>query len=140
MKHEKDNLKPPMRYSAAYPTDALEKLCFGGQPHEVHPKGPQGAPRERAKESGLIQNLAKRLFWDVPVESVEEDSHKRFIIQRVLERGDLEDIRRTVRYYSLPVFVEEAMQIRSLDPMTLAFASCLANTPKESFKCYALTQ
>ena len=25
------------RYSAAYPTDAPEKLCFGGKPHEVRP-------------------------------------------------------------------------------------------------------
>ena len=28
---------PRARYSAAYPTDAPEKLCFGGKPHEVRP-------------------------------------------------------------------------------------------------------
>ena len=38
---------PRVRYSAAYPTDAPEKLCFGGKPHEVRPEGPQGAARER---------------------------------------------------------------------------------------------
>ena len=54
---------PRVRYSAAYPTDAPEKLCFGGKPHEVRPmvwpdrrslRGaksleawPQGAARER---------------------------------------------------------------------------------------------
>ena len=38
---------PRERYSAAYPTDAPEKLCFGGKPHEVRPmvwpdrKGPR---------------------------------------------------------------------------------------------------
>ena len=37
------------RYSTAYPTDAPEKLCFGGKPHEVRPEGPQGAARERFK-------------------------------------------------------------------------------------------
>ena len=37
---------PRVRYSVAYPTDAPEKLCFGGKPHEVRPKGPQGAARE----------------------------------------------------------------------------------------------
>ena len=42
---------PRVRYSAAYPTDAPEKLCFGGKPHEVRPKGPQGAARER---TGLL--------------------------------------------------------------------------------------
>ena len=38
---------PRVRCSAAYPTDAPEKLCFGGKPHEVRPEGPQGAARER---------------------------------------------------------------------------------------------
>ena len=28
---------PRVRCSAAYPTDAPEKLCFGGKPHEVRP-------------------------------------------------------------------------------------------------------
>ena len=28
---------PRARYSVAYPTDAPEKLCFGGKPHEVRP-------------------------------------------------------------------------------------------------------
>ena len=41
---------PRVRYSAAYPTDAPEKLCFGGKPHEVRPKGPQGAAREHVAE------------------------------------------------------------------------------------------
>ena len=38
---------PWVKYSAAYSTDAPEKLCFEGKPHEVRPKGPQGAARER---------------------------------------------------------------------------------------------
>ena len=38
---------PRVKYSAAYSTDAPEKLCFGGKPHEVRPEGPQGAARER---------------------------------------------------------------------------------------------
>ena len=41
------------RYSAAYPTDAPEKLCFGGKPHEVRP-GPQGAARERKVSSADV--------------------------------------------------------------------------------------
>ena len=58
---------PQVRYLAAYPTDAPEKLCFGGKPHEVRPmvwpdrrslRGakslearPQGAARERIENS-----------------------------------------------------------------------------------------
>ena len=45
---------PRVRYSAAYPTDAPEKLCFGGKPHEVRPEGPQGAARERKVSSADV--------------------------------------------------------------------------------------
>ena len=65
---------PRVRYSAAYPTDAPEKLCFGGKPHEVRPmvwpdrrslRGakslearPQGAARE-CKVSSADVGLAR---------------------------------------------------------------------------------
>ena len=50
---------PQMRYSAAYPTDAPEKLIFGGEPHEVRPKGPQGAARELAVKSSEGNKFAR---------------------------------------------------------------------------------
>ena len=106
-----------MGYSAAYPTGA-----------------------ERSLEKGVVRRLSKRLFWDVPIESIEENTHKRFIVQRVLERGGVKDIRQLISYYSLSVVAEEAREIRSLDPVTLSFASCLINQPEESFKCYTSRQ
>ena len=106
-----------MGYSAAYPTGA-----------------------ERCQEDGLVRRLSKRLFWDVPIESIEENTHKRFIVQRVLERGGVKDIRQLISHYSLSVVAEEAREIRSLDPVTLSFASCLINQPEESFKCYTSRQ
>jgi len=48
---------PRARYSAAYPTDAPEKLCFGGKPHEVRPEGPQGAARERIAKGLLYHGV-----------------------------------------------------------------------------------
>ncbi len=62
VRHEK---VPGMRYSAAYPTVrermlaprygcAGESFAFGGKPHEVRPKGPQGAARERKVSSADV--------------------------------------------------------------------------------------
>ena len=104
-------------YSAAYPTGA-----------------------ERFLEKGLVRHLSKRLFWDVSIESIEENTHKRFIVQRVLERGGVKDIRQLISHYSLSVVAEEAREIRSLDPITLSFASCLINEPEENFRCYTSKQ
>jgi len=35
--------------------DAPKKLCFEGKPHEVRPKGPQGAARELMLTTKLLR-------------------------------------------------------------------------------------
>lgn len=87
------------------------------------------------KTSDYILSLTPELFWDVDRDTVDEVSHRRFVIERVLERGDLSDLRATVAHYSMPTVVAEAQQIRSLDPVTLAFAACLGDVSEESFRC-----
>lgn len=90
--------------------------------------------------SGFIGSLRRRLFWDVDPETIDENVHRRFVIERVLQRGGLDDIRRTIGFYSMPVFSAEARQIRSLDPVTLAFAACLCNDKEENFRCCTTRQ
>ena len=87
--------------------------------------------------SGFIKNLSKRLFWDVDHETIDDRTHCRYVSQRVLERGTLEDIRATVAHYTMPFMIAEAQQSRSLDPVTLAFAACLGNVKEETFRCYS---
>ena len=48
--------------------------------------------------------------------------------------------RATVAHYTMPVMIAEAQQIRSLDPVTLAFAACLGNVKEETFRCYSSTR
>ena len=85
--------------------------------------------------SSLICRLKKRLFWDVDPETIDDDLNRRFVIERVLQRGGLEDLRLTIGHYGMPLFAAEAMQIRSLDPVTLAFAACVCNEKEENFRC-----
>ena len=85
----------------------------------------------------FVHKLSPRLFWDVNPNEIDEKAHCRFIIQRVLERGSLDDIRATISHYTLPFFISQAQQIRSLDPVTLAFAACLGNVKEDTFRCYS---
>lgn len=39
----------------------------------------------------LIQRLSPRLFWDVDASQVQSDRHARWILERVLERGNWQD-------------------------------------------------
>lgn len=41
----------------------------------------------------------KRIFWDVRFENIDYDKKAIFVIERVFERGDVEDIRQCRRYY-----------------------------------------
>lgn len=87
--------------------------------------------------SGFVQSLSHRLFWDVDINEIDESVHCRFIIQRVLERGCLDDIRATISHYTLRFMISQAQQIRDLDPVTLAFAACIGNVEENTFRCYS---
>ena len=85
----------------------------------------------------FIKSLSQKLFWDVDPNEIAEKVHCRYIIQRVLERGSLDDIRATISHYTMPFMIAQAQQIKSLDPVTLAFAACIGNVKEETFRCYS---
>ena len=87
--------------------------------------------------SDFIQSLSQQLIWDVDSKTIDDREHCRYVIQRVLERGSIEDIKATIAHYTMPVMIAEAQQIRSLDPVTLAFAACLGNVNEDTFRCYS---
>jgi len=88
----------------------------------------------------FVASLSPTLFWDVNREEIDAETHRRFIISRVLERGNLSDWAETKAHYTLPVIVDEAQQMRSLEPKALAFIACVGKVPVESFRCYTLRQ
>ena len=85
--------------------------------------------------SPFIASLSPHLFWDVDREQVDPEKHRRSIIQRVLERGSWDDWKAVKAEYTLPSIVEEARNMRCLEPTALAFVSCVGHVPKESFRC-----
>ena len=88
----------------------------------------------------FVRSLSTELFWDVDLDTIDENEHRRFIIERVLSRGTFPDMKGLIAHYTLPVVVAEAQQARSLDPVTLSFAACLGNVDERSFRCYASNQ
>jgi addiction module HigA family antidote len=63
----------------------------------------------------ILGKYRKAIFWDTRIESLDFQKHKRFIIQRVLERGNEKEIRQLIKMYSL----EEIK--REMPPMETAF-------------------
>lgn len=46
-----------------------------------------------------IPVFKKTLFWDVNFELIDYDKKASFVIERIFERGDVQDIRNCRRYY-----------------------------------------
>ncbi len=64
-----------------------------------------------------IQGFSQNLFWDVRLESIDLEANAPYVVQRVLEYGQLDDWK-----------------------LLVAFVSLATSIPKESFRCYTSRQ
>ena len=82
----------------------------------------------------------KRIFWDVNFEQIDYDAKASFVIERVFERGDVQDIRNCRRYYGDDRVREVLLKAKFLPLTTLYLASAVIDRPIEEFRCYTLRQ
>lgn len=80
------------------------------------------------------------LFWDVDINDLDPDKHRRYIIQRVIEFGTLGDWNQIKEYYGLDQIGKEMKEARSLDDVSLSFLSLATGISKENFRCYSTKQ
>lgn len=90
------------------------------------------------KKSKPIFN--KRIFWDVDFEKLHYDTKANFIIERVFERGDVDDIRNCRRYYGKEKVTAALLNAKFLPEVTMYLASAVINKPITEFRCYKLRQ
>ena len=82
----------------------------------------------------------KRIFWDVNFEQIDYDAKANFVIERVFERGDVEDIRQCRRYYGDEKVAYALLNAKFLPLQTIHFASAIIDKPLTEFRCYILRQ
>ena len=78
----------------------------------------------------------KRIFWDIDVEKLNYDTKSSFIIERVFERGDVDDIRQCRRYYGDEKVSEVLLKAKYLSLPTIYLASAVIGRPLTDFRCY----
>ena len=83
-----------------------------------------------------VELLSKHLFWDIDPNVLEWERSKKTIIERVIERGSLEEWVCIVKVYTLEGIVNTAKTFRSMSSIDLNFIATISNTPKEEFRCY----
>lgn len=82
----------------------------------------------------------KRIFWDIDSEKLDYEAKSSFIIERVFERGDVEDIRMCRRYYGDERIEDALLKAKFLPERRLHLASAIINKPLNSFLCYTMRQ
>lgn len=82
----------------------------------------------------------KRIFRDVSFENLDYDTKANFVIERVFERGDVEDIRRCRQYYGDEKITQVLLHAKYLPERRLYPASAVINQPVQAFRCYILQQ
>ncbi len=84
--------------------------------------------------------FAKRIFWDVNFDTLDYDGKASFIIERVFERGDVDDIRQCRRYYGDEKVINALLNAKYLSQNRIYFISAIFDQPLESFRCYTTIQ
>ncbi|MBP9213810.1 MAG: hypothetical protein KBF36_04620 [Chitinophagaceae bacterium] len=74
--------------------------------------------------------FSQYLFWDAAIEKIDVQKNKRYIIERVLTRGFLEDFYTLLQIYSTEEIVETLKKSKELDSKTIHFCSYYFNIPK----------
>ena len=82
----------------------------------------------------------RRIFWDVNFDALDYDKRARFVIERVFERGDVDDIRQCRRYYGDEKASEILLTAKYLPERRLHLAAAVIDKPIKDFRCYILRQ
>ncbi len=82
----------------------------------------------------------KRIFWDVNFDKIDYDAKANFVIERVFERGDVEDIRQCRRYYGDEKVTNALLNAKYLPTHILHLAAAVIDRPLTDFRCYKLRQ
>lgn len=85
-------------------------------------------------------NISKVIFWDTDYDKIDWELKARYVIERVLMFGTIEDWRAIQQRYGMDRIRDEMLQSRELDPKSLSFLSTIFNIPKDRFRCYTQIQ
>ncbi|OGG15859.1 hypothetical protein A3D78_02845 [Candidatus Gottesmanbacteria bacterium RIFCSPHIGHO2_02_FULL_39_14] len=74
-------------------------------------------------------------FWDVEAKKLDPSKHPHYVINRLLDKGNLEAVRWVRRNFPKDLIVETIKKMRDFSPWTATFWSRIYNIPRSEIKC-----
>jgi hypothetical protein len=82
----------------------------------------------------------KSIFWDVDFSTLDFEKYSNWVIVRVFERGDVEDIRQCRRYYGNEKIMQALLNAKHITDNRIHLTAAVINQPIQNFRCYILKQ
>jgi hypothetical protein len=76
-------------------------------------------------------------FWDVDINAIDLQLHKRFVIERLLQFGTANEVRWVLAHYLPADIIEVIRKSRNLDARTANFWAIHFGIPREEVRCLA---
>jgi hypothetical protein len=92
------------------------------------------------KSPKYIPEIRPVIFWDIPVETINYEKSSDFIICRVFNYGNFQEIADIIICYGIEYVKELLLSTINLDAFGLSAASAFLGIPETQFKCYELKQ
>jgi len=83
----------------------------------------------------ILERYKTDAFWDTPLSSIDPQSHREFIIERLLQYGGMTAIRWLLENWGLDAIKHVVINSRNLSRMTAGFWSAYLDIPPEKIRC-----
>ena len=122
-------------YSASYASlSAAELFVLSKKRYNIT------MPRKRKENLKMLRagRMPRRpsLFWDVDPETIDPKKHSRYVIERILERGDERDIKWLFENFKNSEIKKTLVKIRNISPRSANYWSLILGIPKEKILCF----
>ena len=84
--------------------------------------------------------LSKQAFWDVDIDKIDYEKRARFVIQKVIDRGSLDDFIALRKFYGDKRIKKEVVNSTWLGDKEIYFCCAIFNLKPTDFKCFIKKQ
>jgi len=84
----------------------------------------------------LKEILRPVLFWDVDLAGLDLDVHAAYVIRRVMEHGNRDEVRAVWRYFGAETIKHHLLSARSLSPKTVSYFANIFNISRSQFRTH----
>ncbi len=95
---------------------------------------------KKDKHQKIKSALRATLFWDVDFSSLNFDKHDAFVIIRVMERGNREEVRAIWNYFGAETIKQHLLSARSLNPRTISYFANQFKIQPSQFRSVIINQ